>query len=484
MNMRPRNNIYITTTLPYVNAEPHVGFAMEIIRADALARYHRAHGKKVFFNTGTDEHGAKIHEAATKEGVDPQVYTDRFAVKFRGLKELLNLSVDNFIRTTDPHHVAAAIEFWKRCEQAGDIYKKLYRVKYCVGCELEKTDSELVEGKCPLHPNRELEIREEENYFFRWSKYEQPLLDFYDANPEFVIPDFRFNEMKAFVARGLDDFSISRLRSKMPWGVEVPGDPEHVMYVWFDALVNYISAIGWPDRVDEFETWWPVIQYCGKDNNRQQSAMWQAMLMSAKLPTSKHIIIDGFITSGGQKMSKSIGNVINPFDVIEAYKEVALYPEDVLRFVLLHDIPSFEDGDLTLESIKASYSAHLQNGIGNLTSRIMKMATTHLSEAVVLPVPMEHTRLDEVMQKFDLKLAIEQVMLAVGELDKYIQETEPFKVVRVDLDEGHDLITEMVERLYTIALVLEPFLPRTAAEIMRLVREHKMPAKPLFNRLS
>ncbi len=483
MTMKPSDNIYITSTLPYVNAEPHAGFAMEIIRADSLARYHRAHGKKVFFNTGTDEHGAKIHEAATKEGIDPQAYTDRFAVKFRELKDLLNLSVDNFIRTTDPHHVAAAIEFWRRCEKAGDIYKKLYRVKYCVGCELEKTDSELVEGKCPLHPNRELEIREEENYFFRWSKYQQPLLDFYDANPDFVIPDFRFNEMKAFVARGLEDFSISRLRTKMPWGVEVPNDPDHVMYVWFDALVNYISAIGWPDDMVKFEAWWPVIQYCGKDNNRQQSAMWQAMLMSAQLPASSHIIIDGFITSGGQKMSKSLGNVINPFDVIEAYKDVALYPEDVLRFVLLHDIPSFEDGDLTLESIKASYSAHLQNGIGNLTSRIMKMATTHLEEAVVLPPQMAHTRLDEVVAKFDLKLAIEQVMLAVGELDKYIQETAPFKVVKVDLEEGQELIREMVERLYAIALVLEPFLPRTATEIMRLVREHKMPEKPLFNRL-
>jgi methionyl-tRNA synthetase len=210
---------------------------MEIIRADVLARYHRLKEREVFFNTGTDEHGAKIAEAAEKEGIDPKSYTDRYAEKFRELKELLGLSVDNFVRTTDDHHVMAAQEFWNKClantNERGepDIYKKLYRVKYCVGCELEKTDSELVDGKCPLHPNRELEIREEENYFFRWSRYQKPLLELYQEQPDFVIPDFRGNEVRAFVERGLEDFSISRLKSKMSWGVPVPGDEEHVMYV-------------------------------------------------------------------------------------------------------------------------------------------------------------------------------------------------------------------------------------------------------------
>ncbi len=481
--MSEKQHIYITTTLPYVNADPHVGFAMEIIRADTLARYHRLQGHEVFFNTGTDEHGAKIHEAATKEGIDAQAYTDRYAAKFRELKGLLNLSVDNFIRTTDAHHVLAAQEFWKRCADNGDIYKKLYRVKYCIGCEMEKTDSELVEGKCPLHPNRELEVREEENYFFKFSQYGTPLLEFYAAHPDFVVPSFRFNEMKAFVERGLEDFSISRLKSKMPWGVPVPGDDAHVMYVWFDALVNYISAIGWPDNTKRFQSWWPVVQYCGKDNNRQQSAMWQAMLMSAKLPASKHIVIDGFITSGGQKMSKSLGNVINPFDVIEAYRGVTEFPEDVLRFVLLHDIPSFEDGDLTMEGIQASYAANLQNGIGNLTSRIMKMATTHIKSPVELH-PLEHKNaIDEAFGAFDTKKALEHVMRAVGELDAYIQETAPFKVIKEDEERGQHLISEMVERLYRIAELLSPFLPRTSEEIKRLIKEHKMPEKPLFARL-
>ena len=210
------DHIYITTTLPYVNAEPHVGFAMEIVRADTLARYHRLAGKEVFFNTGTDEHGAKIFEAAQKEESVPQAYTDRYAARFRELAPLLNLSVDNFIRTTDVGHVKAAQEFWRRCEAKGDIYKKFYKIKYCVGCELEKTESELEGGRCPIHPNREIEIREEENYFFRFSKYTEPLKEFYKANPDFVIPDFRFNEIKAFTERGLEDFSISRLKSKMP----------------------------------------------------------------------------------------------------------------------------------------------------------------------------------------------------------------------------------------------------------------------------
>ena len=502
--MGANDHVYITTTLPYVNADPHVGFAMEIIRADALARHHRLSGRPVFFNTGTDEHGAKIYEVAKKEGLEPQVYTDRCAEKFRELKELLNLSVDNFIRTTDPHHVMAAQEFWKRCDAKGDIYKKFYKVKYCTGCELEKTDSELENGRCPIHPNRDLEIREEENYFFRFSNYTQKLKDFYEAEPTFVVPDFRFNEVKAFVGRGLEDFSISRLKTKMPWGVGVPGDDEHVMYVWFDALVNYISATGWPacaeasaGRPDHrcgedspqrctFTRWWPVIQYCGKDNNRQQAAMWQAMLMSADLAPSEHIVVNGFINSGGQKMSKSLGNVVSPFDVIETFKGVTDFPEDVLRFVLLHDMPSFEDGDLTMESIKASYAAHLQNGIGNLTSRIMKMATVHGVVKGQYQGDIDTTReklVREDVEKFDFHVAMRGIWAEIGGIDNYIQENEPFKVIKERPAEGKAMIGLLLLRLAAVAACLEPFLPRTAEEILRLIREHKMPEKPLFARL-
>ncbi|MCX6745337.1 MAG: methionine--tRNA ligase, partial [Candidatus Parcubacteria bacterium] len=280
---------YITTTLPYVNSEPHIGFAAEIVRADIIARYQRTLGKEVFFNTGTDEHGQKIYNKALESGKDPQAYVDEYAAKFELLDDTLDLSYNSFTRTTNPDHVKAAQEFWKLCDKKGDIYKKNYKIKYCVGCELEKRDSELVDGCCPLHPNQKLEIIDEENYFFAWSKYQQKLLDLYEKNSNFIVPNHRLNEIKNFVASGLQDFSISRLKSKMPWGVPVPGDKDHVMYVWFDALVNYISCLGWPKDKKQFKKFWPGVQVAGKDNLRQQSAMWQAMLMSAGLPNSNHV---------------------------------------------------------------------------------------------------------------------------------------------------------------------------------------------------
>lgn len=274
-------SFYITTTLPYVNSDPHVGFAMEIIRADSIARYKKLQGFDVFFNTGTDEHGQKLLADATKAGKDVKEYVDHFAEQFRGLKGLLNISDDvHFIRTTDDHHEKAAQAIWKIVEQKGYIYKKNYETKYCVGCELEKTDSELNEqGRCPVHPDKEIELINEENYFFALSKVAPLLENLYKEKTELVIPAFRFNEMKAFLSRGLEDFSISRLKSKMSWGVPVPRDEDHVMYVWFDALTNYISTLGWPeDKNGLYKKFWQEgqkIQYCGKDNVRQQSMMWQ-----------------------------------------------------------------------------------------------------------------------------------------------------------------------------------------------------------------
>ncbi|MCX6763483.1 MAG: methionine--tRNA ligase, partial [Candidatus Moranbacteria bacterium] len=331
---------YITTTLPYVNADPHIGFAMEIILADVQARMHRELDEEVFFNTGTDEHGLKVCRKAEELGKGTQIYCDDKSLEFKKLKETLNLSYDNFIRTTDEKHIRAAQEFWKKCDTNGDIYKKLYKIKYCVGCELEKTESELENGRCPYHPDQELEIIEEENYFFRFSKYQEKLLELYKNNPDFVYPKKRLNEIMKFIEKGPEDFSVSRLKSKMPWGVEVPGDSEHIMYVWFDALVSYISCLGWPchcERVNKFgakessdmalckkdkcnyKKFWPGIQVAGKDNLRQQSAMWQAMLMSAGIANSKRIFIDGFINVNGQKMSKSLGNIIIPSEMMEKF---------------------------------------------------------------------------------------------------------------------------------------------------------------------
>ena len=311
---------YITTTLPYVNAELHMGHALEFVRADAIARYHELIGEEVFFNSGTDEHGSKIFKKAESEGKDVKTFVDENVEKFYESVKLFGVSENiNFIRTSDERHIKAAQEFWKTVEKNGYIYLKNYQTKYCVGCESEKTDSELVDGKCPDHPNMELELIDEENYFFKYSAFGEKLLYFYKENPDFIIPEFRFNEIKSFVERGLQDFSISRLKSKMPWGIEVPGNPDHVMYVWFDALVNYIANVGYPDDMEKFEKYWKngtPTQYCGKDNTRFQGAMWQAMLMAAGLPNSRQIIVNGHITAdGGVKMSKSLGNTVDPKDI-------------------------------------------------------------------------------------------------------------------------------------------------------------------------
>ena len=364
---------YITTTLPYVNAEPHIGFALELIQADVIARYWRQRGQTVIFNTGTDEHGLKIYRQANKEGKDPQTYVDENAARFDQLKTALNVSYTHFIRTTDPHHQQAAQEFWRRCLAKGDIYKKNYRVKYCVGCELEKSDSELTDGYCPIHPNLTVEEIEEENYFFRFSKYQQPLLELYAAQPDFVLPDFRFNEIKKFVEQGLNDFSVSRLKSKLPWGVSVPDDPDQVMYVWFDALINYISTLGWPDKPENFTAFWPGTQIAGKDNLRQQSAIWQAMLLSAGLPPSRQILIHGFITVAGQKISKSLGNGVDPIALTKQYGI------DPVRYYLLREIPSNEDGDFSEQKLVERYNGDLANNLGNLVSRVAKLIETKLN---------------------------------------------------------------------------------------------------------
>lgn len=479
---------YITTTLPYVNSDPHIGHAMEFIRADVVARYKRLEGREVFFNTGTDEHGAKLYEAAQKQGIAPQEYVDGYAARFKELVSTLNISANNFIRTTDAHHIAAAQEFWRRADANGDIYKKNYQTKYCIGCELEKTDSELVEGKCAIHPNRDIEIRDEENYFFRYSKYGEKLLALYQERPDFVLPESRLNEMRAFIERGLEDFSISRLASKMPWGIPVPGDETHVMYVWFDALVNYVAAVGWPHDMESFQKWWNesggVVQYCGKDNTRQQSAMWQAMLMSVGIVPSQKIIVNGFIMGAdGQKMSKSIGNVVNPFDLIEEFKEVAYAPEEVIRFVVTHDFSSFEDSPASREYIRGSYSSQLANGIGNLTSRIMKLSATHITEPFHEQANHFAAPYKEAFEKYDLREAISYCMQQVKRLDTRIQETEPFKVVKVEPEKGKALITALVYDLAILARHLEPFLPKTSAQILVCIKTNTVPEKPLFNRL-
>lgn len=464
---------YITTTLPYVNAEPHLGFAMETVQADIVARYHRAIGDEVIFNTGTDEHGAKIYKTAQDQGKDPQAYTDEYAVKFDELKKYLNLSYTNFIRTTNPDHKKAAQEFWKRCLENGDIYKKMYKIKYCIGCELEKTDSELENDKCPIHPNLEIEAREEENYFFKWSNYQKPLLDLYDKKPDFVLPDFRLNEIKQFVSSGLQDFSISRLKEKMPWGVPVPNDEEHVMYVWFDALVNYISTLGWPNNDKNFNDFWPGTQVAGKDNLRQQSAMWQAMLMSAKLPNSKQIVIHGFITNDGQKMSKSLGNVIHPFDLVEKYGTEAV------RFLIAKELNTFEDSDITLERLQESYTANLANGLGNLVARVAKMAENN---KITAPQPTLEfdPKMEQPLKEFKFNEAIGHIWEKISEADRKINVEKPWES---ESEKAKEVLEDLVTRIQHIAFNLQPFMPETSEKILKQFSGEIKAQAPLFPRI-
>ena len=473
-------NFYLTTTLPYVNAQPHLGFALELVQADVLVRARYLAGGSVFFNTGTDEHGLKIWRGAQAAGLDPQTFVDQAAAKFKQLITALNLWPEiNFIRTTDPAHSAAAQEFWRRAAAAGDIYKKAYKIKYCVGCELEKTESELSAGRCPLHPNLELELIDEENYFFRFSKYQKSLLALYDERPDFVAPPARLREIRAFVERGLADFSISRLAGKMPWGVPVPDDPEQVMYVWFDALVNYISAIGWPDDLEKFEKYWPVVQLAGKDNLRPQAAMWQAMLMSAGLPPSRQIMIHGFLQSAGQKMSKSLGNVIDPFEL------VAEYGADAVRYYLLRHAHPFEDSDITLEKFKESYNANLANGLGNLVSRVLKMSSTNnvrIDTNATNKPPNDMNLINEYLEKFEFNKAADLIWHKISEADSLIQQTEPFKLIKTDRAKASKIITDLLQQLMAISQLLTPFLPATSAAIQNLIQKNQMPAESLFAR--
>ncbi len=480
-------NFYLTTTLPYVNADLHMGHALEFVRADIIARYKKLQGFDVFFNTGTDEHGMKIYEKATEAGKTPQEFTDDSFLRFKESVKIFGMDEDlHFIRTTDAHHEKAAQEFWKRVADNGYIYKKNYQAKYCVGCEETKSDSEIVNGECAIHPGRALEIIEEENYFFKYSEFQDKLLKFYESRPDFVVPEFRYNEMKSFVSAGLHDFSVSRLKSKMPWGIAVPGDENHVMYVWFDALVNYISTLGWPEeggQENQFEKYWvngTPTQYCGKDNTRFQSAMWQAMLMAAAVENSYQIVVNGFITAdGGVKMSKTLGNVVDPKDV------VAEYGTDALRFFLAKEVSNFEDSPFTMERFKDAYNAGLANGLGNLTSRIMKMAETNLE--VFPEIPQMTLTPDWVpaitaMEQFNITEAMNVVFKHVTELDELIQSKEPFKLVKTNKEEALEIIKDLVIKLHNIGQMLTPVMPETSKKIMEIVKSGKMPEAPLFMR--
>lgn len=470
---------YLTTTLPYVNADPHAGHALEFVQADVLARAWRFKGEEVFFSTGTDEHGQKIFEAAEKAGQDVHAYVDHYAARFKELRATFDLSYDAFIRTTDEKHVRAAQEMWKRCMDAGDIYKKSYTGRYCVGCEAYRTERDLnEEGKCLTHPHLALELLEEENYFFRFSKYQDALIE-YLSRPASIAPEWRREEALNFVRSGLEDFSISRQKEKLSWGIPVPGDEDQVMYVWFDALTNYISTLGWPDS-GEFEKFWQngtVYQVAGKDQVRFQSLMWQAMLMSAGVKNTDTVFYHGFINSGGQKMSKSLGNVISPFDLIEKYGT------DATRYILLRHVHPFEDSDVTWEKLDEWYTANLVNGLGNLVARVMKLAETHLSPVAVADAQVDPTFLEKI-EGFRFNEAVDFVFEQIGEADAFMTAREPYKKVKDEATKAEALadIEELVRRVARIAAHLHVLMPSTAVAIAAAVSTNTKPEN-LFPRL-
>lgn len=471
---------YLTTTLPYVNADPHIGFALEIVQADIAVRYRALLGGDVFFSTGTDEHGLKIYRKATEEGKSAQEYVDQYAARFRALKERLGLYADlHFVRTTDAHHEAAAQEIWRRCLAAGDIYKKKYKGLYCVGDEMFLKETDLVNGRCPNHPTMDPIEIEEENYFFRLSAYQDRILE-YLKRPGVIIPEWRREEAVKFVERGLEDFSISRERSRLPWGVAVPDDETQVMYVWFDALTNYISTLGWPeDAAGDFEKFWvngETLQMAGKDQVRFQSIMWQAMLMSAGLPATGRVFYHGFVTSGGQKMSKSIGNVIDPYAIVDEYGA------DALRYFLARHVHPVEDSDVTMERFKEAYNANLANGIGNLASRITTLAERNLDAAVERPAPGSFPgEYAEAIEAYEYNRALDHVWSRVQELDRTLTETQPFKVVKDDPEKGKAMIRAAALDLYAIARMLQPFMPATSDAIKKAILSNTK-AENLFPR--
>ncbi len=470
---------YITTTLPYVNADPHIGFALEAIQADVLVRSWRAQGDDVFFNTGTDEHGQKLFEAAKKAGKEVQAYVDHYAGEFKKLSEALGLDNPTFIRTTDDKHVRAAEEMWKRCAKTGDIYEKEYEGLYCVGHEAFITEKELVDGKCPDHGVAPQKLKEK-NYFFNFKKYE-PYLKEYLSKPGVILPEWRRQEAITFVEGGLEDFSISREKERLSWGIPVPSDDSQVMYVWFDALTSYISTLGWPEEGGDFKKYWvdgETLQVAGKDQIRFQSLIWQAMLKSAGLPATKSVFYHGFINSGGKKMSKSLGNVINAHDLVKKYGT------DAVRYILLRHVSPTEDSDLTLEAIGDHYTAHLTNGLGNFVARVMKLCEDNLEGPISFPPEMsqDQEEIQKDITRFAFHTALDRIFSLITAADERITREEPFKVIKSDPERGKAMLSALAFTLLNIGQLLTPFMPSTSRLIIEAVTKNKKPEN-LFPRI-
>lgn len=459
------NKFFITTAIDYVNAPPHVGHALEKVQADVIARYHRLLGNEVLFLTGTDENSLKNVKAAKKEGIPVQKLVDRNSEKFYKLKEALNLSFNDFIRTTEERHIKGAQKLWSACEK--DIYKKKYKGLYCVGCEEFYKESELTNGLCPEHETKP-ELVEEENYFFKLSKYQDELREMVEKNKLKVVPETRKNEVLSFVNAGLDDICISRSAERAQgWGIDVPGDKSQKIWVWFDALSNYINAVGYATDEKKFRKWWPAdLHVIGKGILRFHAVYWPAMLLSAKLPLPKKIFVHGYLTVKGKKMSKSLGNIINPFELVKKYGV------DAVRYFLLREIPSTEDGDFTYEKFEERYNSDLANGLGNLINRVVKLKAKEdeaerridvlrgrIAKAKFETIRNTNPFLEKRLENFEFNQALRTIWSRIKLEDQTIEKERSWE------KELKDALPGLEAGLADIALLLKPFLPRTSKEI-------------------
>lgn len=472
------NKFYITTSIAYTNAKPHIGYALELVQADTLARYWRSKlGKdNTYFLTGTDDHGIKIHETAQKKGIDTKKFVNDNIKGFKDLAKKLTISNNDFISTSDQKkHWDGAKKMWKLLDKSGDIYKKEYEGLYCVGCEAYLTKRDLVDGKCPNH-DKKPELVREENYFFKLTKYKDRIKDFIKKDTIKIVPEERKNELLNILEE-MEDVSFSRPSNKLPWGIPVPGDSSQTMYVWCDALTNYISALGFgKEKHDKLDKFWPAdVHVIGKDILKFHAIYWPAMLISAGLTLPKEIFVHGWITSGGKKMSKTLGNVIDPIEVIEKYGE------DALRYYLLREIPATGDGDFTWERFEEVYNGELANELGNLVNRVVKMSGKY---SIKFKVKSEYFKENGNLLKlenFDFKGAIEDVWTEVRALNEFIEKNKPWELAKDDEKKLEAVLTEAQNKLYEIAFGLAIFMPETAEKIKRQLDTLK--AEPLFPRI-
>lgn len=481
-----KNKYYLTTAIPFVNADPHIGFALEIVQTDTLARYHRdLLGEDVWFLTGSDENSLKNVQAAEKEGISVQALVDRNAAKFHQLKEAFNLSFDDFIRTTEERHKLGAIKLWQACDQAGKIYKKKYRGLYCVGCEAFITEKELVDGKCPEHLKAP-DVVEEENYFFRLADYQKELEKLIASDQLKIVPETRKNEILSFIRSGLEDFSISRSVARAKgWGIAVPGNESQIMYVWFDALANYLTALDYATDGDQFKKYWPAdLHVIGKGIIRFHAVYWPAILLAAGLPLPKAIFAHGYLTIEGQKISKTLGNVIDPFELVNKYGV------DAVRYYLLRYLPPFEDGDVSLKKLEEIYNADLANSLGNTVSRVAKLCeranfglVTDFQTPEVCDV--EPAGFDEALKNYNFPLALEIVWKRLADLENRISLEKPWAPAERGGEEINKLLENYVREILLIAKFLSPFLPTTVEKIKQQFSQSPIKAQPpLFPRLT